>query len=675
MFASAEKIYRGRYADGLEPDPDLTVSDWAEQHRVLPAESGAHPGPWRNAMVPYLKEVMDCLSPSHPCHTVTFKKSAQVGGTEAGTNWLGFIIDASPGPTLVVHPTVDAGKGWSREKLQPSLEASPRLRRKVVEQKSRDGGSTGNFKKFPGGFVVITGANSSAALRQKSIRYVLKDDWDDWPFDVDGQGDPDKMADARQIAFHSSGLAKTFQVSTPTIKALSRVEAAYEASDQRKFFLPCPHCGHEQVLVWRNLKFSKEAPHNAEYLCEECGVLIAHHHKRQMLAQGRWIATKPGPGRQPGFAINALYSPFTTWDKMVEAFIDAKDDPAKLKTWVNLWLGEAWEERGDAPQWQALMARREPFKLGTVPPGGLVITCGVDVGKTYLHYEVVAWGVGKTSWSIDYGQIPGDVTKLEVWQKLSEVLERRYPDAFGNLRRIEMTAVDSGAFSSFVYAWARGRYTVMAVKGEDGASRPALGLAKDVDVTHRGKRKRRGLKLYLVGSWPLKSEFYANLRKEGPRDGKPDFDVGYCHFSEGHDEEFFKQLTAEAFIVREKNGKPYGEWIKKGPNHALDARIYAMAAAEHPMIRLSQKTVADWQRIAAERQAPPEVVQGDLMALMSVMAQPVSTQARAVPQQAAVEAPPTPKPDEANPAPADPAPQQQPAQRPGRYRKRSSFLN
>ncbi|MBF0305768.1 MAG: phage terminase large subunit family protein [Alphaproteobacteria bacterium] len=672
MFASAAQTYRNSFAAGLEPDPDLTVSEWAEHHRVLPAESSAYPGPWRNAMVPYLVEVMDCLSPSHPCHTVTLKKSAQIAGTEAGTNWLCYIADAVPGPTLVVHPTVDAGKSWSREKFQPSLEASPRLRRKVIEQKSRDGASTGSFKKFAGGYIVITGANSSAALRQKSIRYVLKDDWDDWPWDVDGQGDPDKMADARQIGFHASGLAKTFQVSTPTIKALSRIEAAYEASDQRLYYVPCPHCQHEQVLAWRNLKFAKEAPHQSEYMCAECGVMIAHHHKRQMLARGRWVATRPGPGRQPGFAINALYSPFTTWDKMVEAFVAAKDDPAKLKTWVNLWLGEAWEERGDAPQWQALMARREPYKLGTLPPGALRLTCGVDAGKTYLQYEVVAWGVGKTSWSIDYGQIPGDVTKPEVWQKLTEVIGRQYQDAYGNLRRIEMTAVDSGAFSAFVYAWARGRWNVMAIKGEDGPARPPLGLAKDVDITHRGKRKRRGLKLFLVGSWPLKSEFYANMRKSGPRDGQADFDMGYCHFSEGHDEEFFRQLTAEAFVVREKNGKPHGEWIKKGPNHALDARVYAMAAAEHPTIRLSQMTVADWQRLATLRQAPPEAVQGDLMSLMTMMAQPVAPHPASAPRQAAVEAPPPPMP---TPAPAPAAVPQPPRAIPGRYKKRSSFMN
>ena len=177
----------------------------------------------------------------------------------------------------------------------------------------------------------------------------------------------------------------------------------------------------------------------------------------------------------------------------------------------------------------------------------------------HLPYGVVVWGDDGASWSIDYGRLDGDVTGPEVWHKLSAVLERRYPDAFGNLRQIEMTAVDCGAFSNSVYAWARGRDRVMVVKGKDGAASPPLEFTK--------RDMHTGLKVCVVWSWPLKDEAQARLAD------------GRWRFSEGHDPEFFKQLTAEAFIVREKNGVPYGEWIKTGPNNALTARLYAMAAA------------------------------------------------------------------------------------------------
>jgi len=593
------------------------VAEWAEVSRIIPAEAGGFPGPWRNDRAPYLVEIMDCLSPTHPCRRVTFRKSAQVGGTEVGTNWLGYIMDVCPGPTLVVHPTVDAAKGWGREKFTPSIDACPTLSEKVTETKSRDGsGSTGQFKRFPGGFTVLTGANSAAGLRQKSIRFLLKDDWDEWPEEVDGQGDPDKMANARLISFTAAGLDKTFQVSTPTIKGLSRVDNAFEASDQRYFHVPCPDCGHGQKLVWDRLRFRKDAPHNAEYCCEACGVLIPHHKKREMLAGGRWVAERPGPGRDPGFAISALYSPFTTWDIMVAEFVDAKNDPAKLKTWVNLWLGEAWEERGDAPDHEFLRRRaeQEGSPMGVVPAGAMVITCGVDVQKDYLVGEIVAWGVGKTSWSIDYFSLAGDTARPDVWRALESRLAAVYPDSLGNLMAIDMTAIDSGYNTTAVYDYCRRRPKVMAIKGMPGHLAPALGVPAKPDITFSGKRpRRRDLLVWPVGGWALKSEFYGNLRKKGLFDAAPvPFEIGYCHFTPQHGEEYFRQITAEHLVRREKNGRMHARWEAKGPNHLLDARIYAMAAAEH--LGVSRWTPAQWAEVAAARAVPVDQIQADLLA-------------------------------------------------------------
>lgn len=612
-------VYRLAYAAGLEPDPDVPVSTWAEQHRYLPPETG-RPGLWRNDFAPYLTEILDCLAPSHPCEMVTVMKSSQVGGTEAATTWLAYIVDMTPAPAMVVHPTDKAAGAWIREKLQPTIEATPTLKKKILKRKTTsEDGSTATFKRYPGGYFIISGASSLTNLRQKSVKYVVKDDWDAWPVELGDEGDPDEMVNARMISYYALG-AKALQVSTPTLKGVSRVANAYDASDQRKYYVPCPECGEEQDLVFESLKFAREAPYQAEYQCRACGVLIGHHHKGEMLRAGRWVPTNPGQGRQPGYHISVLYSPLLSWEKVADQWWKSRHDPTKLRTFFNLWLGLPWEEKGDVPDHDRLLARREPYKLGTIPPGGLILTCGVDLGKTYLYYEVVAWGIGKTSWSIDYGLIPGDPTKTDLWLKLNEVLARRYPDAYGNLRDIEMTAVDSGSFTSFVYSWARGRPRVMVVKGEDGDQRPVLGLAKNVDVTKSGKRNRRGIKLILVGTWKLKSEFYANLRKDSVRDGAPGFELGYCHFSEDHDAEYFKQLSAETYrVTKAKSGKLSGAWVKTRPdNHALDARIYAMAAAEHPMIRLSQKTPDAWRHLADERSTPPEVVEHDLLTLIQL---------------------------------------------------------
>lgn len=277
MLASGRDVYRDAFSKGLMPDPDYSVSDWANARRILPSETTSFPGKWRNDRTPYLVEVMDCLSPTHPCDRVTFMKSAQVAGSEAITNFIGYIIDVAPGPSMVVHPTMDAGKAWSREKLTPNIDEND-WGVKVAENKSRDGASTTSFKKFPGGFLVISGANSAAALRQKSIRYLFKDDWDEWPLDVGGQGDPDKMANARQIAFHDSGTAKCFEVSTPTLQSISRITRSYAESDQRVYKVQCPHCTAEQELRFfpltqepfkGGLRFNTEPPYMPYYVCEE----------------------------------------------------------------------------------------------------------------------------------------------------------------------------------------------------------------------------------------------------------------------------------------------------------------------------------------------------------------------------------------------------------------------
>lgn len=621
MLASGHEAYRDAFSKGLMPDPDYSVSDWANARRILPPETTSFPGKWRNDRTPYLVEIMDCLSPSHPCDRVTFMKSAQVAGSEAITNFIGYIIDIAPGPSMVVHPTMDAGKAWSREKLTPNIDEND-WGVKVAENKSRDGASTSSFKKFPGGFLVISGANSAAALRQKSIRYLFKDDWDEWPLDVGGQGDPDKMANARQIAFHDSGTAKCFEVSTPTLQSISRITRSYAESDQRIYKVKCPHCEAEQELRFfpltpepfrGGLRFNTEPPFLPYYVCEENGCIIEHHEKRKMLASGRWVIQNPS-GTHPGFKINAIYSPFTTWDKMVEAFLAAKDNPRELKTFYNLWLGQAWEERGDAPSWKRLLTLREDYPLGFIPQGALLITVGVDVQKDGFYFEVVGWGIGKTSWVIDIGFLPGDTGHPATWRQLDTLYNRHYENAWGRAFPCDMLAIDSGYMAHLVYSWARGKPRAIVVKGVGGAQAPVLGTAAKTEVSYAGKKKRRGaMRVWPVGSWQGKSELYAYLRLEGVMEGAEEDPHGYCHFSTGCDENYFKQLTAESLVTHQRNGKDTTEWIVSGENHFLDCRIYNMAAAER--CEINRFTVEKWRALAALREIPQDVIQGDLLSL------------------------------------------------------------
>ncbi len=623
MYAQASEICWRALAEGLRPDPQLTISTWAEERRYVPSETSARPGKWSNSVAPHLVEPMELLSPSSPVNRITILKSAQIGGTEIILNALGFIIDVAPGPTMVVHPTLSAGKAWSKEKLDPNIEGNPALRDKVREDKSSK--ETSSFKKFSGGFLVITGANSTADLRQKSIRYLMKDDWDDWPHDLGEQGDPDKMANARQISYHATQNYKCLEISTPTIKSVSRSHRAYyEESDQRVREICCPTCGHWQELRFfpldeetgkGGLNFETDGEPKAYYVCEQNGCVIEHHQKDGILDGARWRVTNPGPGKHPGYRINALYSKTTTWDSMAKAFLQAKDKPNELKAFWNLWLGEAWEERGDAPDWKRLFMLREDYLLGCIPAGGLFVTLGADVQKDGIYYDVEAWGVGLTRWSIDFGFLTGDTSKDEVWNDFAKVLKRRYWNAWGHALGIDWAAIDSNYNTHKVHSFVRKTPRIMAVRGlpTAGPSTPILGAPAKQDLRMDGKRKSRSLQVWPVGTWQAKSEFYTCLRLEGIAEGEMEDPLGYIHFSKGHDENYLKQITAESLVTRQRKGSKKTEWVASGPNHLLDCKVYSRAVAEH--LGLSRMTTEEWMEVARIRNTPPESIQADLLSL------------------------------------------------------------
>jgi len=608
----------GAIASGLAPDPEVRTVEWATENFVL--VDGPYEGElWNADNAPYMVPIFEAID-DEAVNVVSVRKSAQVAFTTAAIAWVGRNIDTAPSREMIIFPTLLSVQDFNREKLMPAIEASPALRRKVRSQTSRSSsGSTALSKRYPGGSLTLTGANSAADLRSKTTRRQFRDEIDEWPLDLEGQGDPYAMADARQIAYHATADWKRLEGSTPTIKGISRIDERFAAGDQRFFQVPCPHCGEFQRLEFgsketeHGLKFEKAWPYNAHYICRHNGCVIEHHDKREMLRRGKFVAEVPGPGRHPSFHIDALSSNFTTWNNVAEAFLAAKDDPQKLKAFVNLWLGESWEERGDAPDWAKLMNRRGDYPEHTIPPGGLVLTAAADVQRDGIFYEVVAWGVDQQSWSIEIGYLPGSTATIDapVWSDLNKVYERQWPDAYGGSWPVDQMAVDAGYQTQVVYNWTRRRHRSRAVKGVPGWYKPAIASApSDVDLTYDGRRIK-GLKLWPVGIWPLKSTLYHNLRKAGRRDGEEADPPGYCHFSQFHDEAFFKQLTAEHLKERESKGRMVKEWVARGPNHFHDTRIYNMAMAE--ALGLSTLTADQWKKIARDRGVSDQV-QRDMFA-------------------------------------------------------------
>jgi phage terminase large subunit GpA-like protein len=616
---AAAPIFARAMALGLRPPRRRSVSEWAAEQRYVSAESGSpYPGRWSNDLVPYLVAPMDACSMHHPAREVTFKANAQSAKTEVGLNAIGAAIDDSPAPILLVAPTIEEQKKYVKLKLQPMIDATPSLTKKVLEQKSRDeDGSTSRFKRFRGGYLQLTGANASSGLQMISVRMLIREEISEWPLDVDGRGDPMDLSLERTNFW--KGREKVINLSTPGLKGTCRVSERYEASDQSRYHVPCPQCGGFQTLEWDHLHFMAKtvddlATDQVFYVCTANGCVIEHRQKPAMLTKGRWVARFPErSATHRGFAVNALYSPVMTWVDVVRSWIEAKGNPLKEKVFTQQKLGEAYEEKGDAPEAVKLLARRESFRLGELPPGVLVLTMAVDVQVNRLEFAVYGWGIGKTSWLVDKGVVEGDPSVPATWRPLDAQVERRYPDTLGNLWPIDRVAVDSGYLTQAVYAWARGKPRVIATKGMGSHLHPVLGTPSYQEVNFQGKKWKRGIRLWPVGTWSLKAEFYANLRKviEGP-DADGAFPPGYVHFPEEIDEKYFEQITSESLSRTEHRGRVRQAWVKRPgiPNEALDLRVYAGAAAAH--LGIDAWNRARWAQLAAQRAAPPERVQEDL---------------------------------------------------------------
>lgn len=581
---------------GLAPEPQMTVSEWADAHRMLPTMN-AEPGPWRTARVPYLREIMDCLSTASPVERVVFMKGAQTGGTEAALNAVGYWIAHAPGIILTVWPSLDMVRRNSRTRIEPLIDGTPALRAKIAPARAKDPGNTVSQKEFTGGALVMTGANSATGLRSLPARYLVLDEVDAFPADADGEGDPVALAIQRTVTFR--GRRKIVMISTPTDAGASRIEKAFAESDQRRFFVPCPHCGTFQTLKWSGVTWPEGEPSRAFYACAECGGVIEERDKPAMLAAGQWRATTSGDGRTAGFHLSALYSPFETWAEIAVEFFAVKNDPLRLRPWTNTKLGEPFEDRdAEALDVARLAARCENWGEN-LPDGVVAITAGVDVQNDRLAIEVVGWGKGEESWSLAYDEIWGDPAKPDVWLALDAELLRAWRHPRAGKVHVRAACIDSGGHHTqtvYKYAVERAARGVWAIKGRGGRGLP-------VWPRRPPRRHDKQFAPYIVGVDAAKEIIAARLRLEsaGP---------GGCHFPAGRDLDYFRMLGAERRVRTYRKGVALMEW-RKDPgvrNEALDCRVYAFAALQGIIaagLRLADEAarIADLPLLADEQAA------------------------------------------------------------------------
>jgi phage terminase large subunit GpA-like protein len=419
-------------------------------------------------------------------------------------------------------------------------------------------------------------------------RYVFLDEVDAYPASADEEGDPVTLAEARTTTF--AHRRKVFMVSTPTIRGLSRIEREFEASDQRRYFVPCPHCGAMQWLQFERLRWAKDQPETAAYHCEGCARPIAEHYKTAMLERGEWRATAVATDPTAiGFHLSALYSPigWKSWAQIARDWLAAQGSDEMLRAARNTLLGETCVESGEAPDWQRLADRRETYPA-QIPERGLFLTAGADVQKDRIEVDIWAWGRGLESWLIDHIVIPGGPDDPACWEALTALLGRTWVHEHGAVMTLAKLAIDTGYESAAVYAWARqqGTAQVAPVKGVEGFNRatPVSGPTF-VDATVNGRKLKRGARLWTVATATFKAETYRHLRLETPSDEERANGVlnppGTVHLPDWADSEWLKQLVAEQLVtIRNKRGYARQEWQKlRERNEALDTRVYARAAA------------------------------------------------------------------------------------------------
>lgn len=564
----------------LKPPEKLHVDEWADKYRWISSESASEAGPWRTSRTPYSKEIMRAFTDPR-VRIITVVAPSQVGKSEIELNCLGYIIDNAPGSTMYVHPDLSVAREFSRHRIEPMLNDCKRLREKMQTKKKSSSSNTILQKSFPGGMLKIIGTESAKALASTPVRYLIGDERDRWAFDAAGEGDSWELAEARQTTFYNS---KALEVSSPTVKGKSPIVKSFMQGTQAYWCHKCPECGEYHFILFEHIRYETEVKeiggekiYKAKVLgfaCPNCGVITPEKiMKRQ---PQKWIMNNAEAyeSGHVSFWISPFAHPWRQWRTITDKFLKVKDDPLKLRTFVNTVLGQPFEDRGEIADEDTLLARREDYGA-ELPEGVLALTCGVDTQDNRLEYEVIGHGYFGETWGIEKGYIMGVPDTPEVWARLDDVIEHVYKFKDGKGLKILMTCVDSGGhYTQEVYEYCRTRFEkhVVAIKGKGGDIQ-YINLPRKAII--RGNKKKWTW-LYTLGVDAGKSTIMGNLKVQtaGPK---------FCHFPlrDNYNMSYFNGLLSEKLVCKKTTSgfKWYWERIPgHAHNEALDCRNYAMAA-------------------------------------------------------------------------------------------------
>jgi phage terminase large subunit GpA-like protein len=596
---SAAQLIHATRAKTFAPRKTQTVSEFADAEIRLSKKGSAEPGPWHTDRNPPLREPMDCMSARSTVKDVVLMWPIQFGKTCVGANALAYHMANGSGPVMVCLPGEVSQNKWIQQKLNPMIEETPIVQKALTTQNSRNSSNTKEFKDFIGGQLYLEHAGSPSRLKSTTVKFLIVDELTEFAANLVSGDDPLMLLEDRTSAFPST--YKRLYISSPGIKGLCRTDELYQKSDQRQYFMPCPHCNEEIIFEWSGLHWS-EGGRDARYVCPECACEIEEHYKTEMIKKGRWIATNPGP-KLRGYHINALYYQIglgPRWATLVDMWLQAYNDLARLKTFLNSRLAVTWEDPAmRAVKMNVIAERVEAYKLRVAPVGVACITAGVDTQDNRLAVQILGWGKGMACWVLDYVELYGDPADDAVWVALTELLNKPIEHINGYKLGIQATAIDAGGHRTEAVKDYVRRQMIrrpMVIFGAVPNNAPVLSKPKPQDVNWKGVLNKRGVHIQHVGTVAVKNVLFGRLATDGDKEHA----ARMVHFSEDLPHDYFSGLTSETFDPR-KNC-----FIKKrgARNEHLDTFVYAYAAAHHHELRLHLHTKTKWDELLLQYAVP-----------------------------------------------------------------------
>lgn len=641
---------------GARPDPELEIDKWAEEFIVVPKDS-AKPGRYRIAHTPMARRIMQVLSPRNPARRVAVRGASQMLKTQVALNFLAASAHRAPANMLALEPTDSLAKRLSA-RVTKLIRDVPVLQNVFAKPRSRDSRNTVFAKDFEGGTLYIATAGSAANLAEIPARYVYVDEVDRLLLNVDGEGDPTLIAEARTTTFEST--CKILYTSSPGLAGQSKIDELHDIGTQEVYLVPCPHCGHHHELVVENFHYQRDPDtgfmHRAWFACPDCGAEIEERDKAKMLRDeplggtAHWYARSDGDGETVSFQVSAFYAPVgsITWLKLAREHARAKErlergDPDAMQVFYNTRLALSWANTLEQTTAQELMARAD-CQPRVVPDWALVVTIAVDTQHNRLEAQTHAWGPGLEHAVIDHQVFMGAPatppdTPGSCWALLDDYRRTPWPHTSGVLIYASVYGIDSGGGNTqdvYNYGSMRVNHGCLVLHGSSRPNRPIIGSTPSKqDIDWNGKRVVGGVLLWAIGTDVAKDHLHNRYKLSSG--------WGAMRFATALPLEWYEQLLAERPMLKRKPGGGYRRvWDKASHgdrNEALDLAVYNLALAHH--LGLHKWSVHDWARLRAK--LIPKVITTDLFtapppapeyALPAAVEPPAETPPPAAPPQA-----------------------------------------